>query len=95
MYIFFEILIFMFRIYSYILFLRVILSWFRIVPRYGVWSKVYKFLIDITEPFLAIFRKIIPVIRIGRSYLDLSYIVAILVIQLTIVLLRYIAVRYI
>lgn len=95
MYIFFEILIFILRIYSYILFLRVILSWLRISPRYGTWSKVYKFLMDITEPFLAIFRKIIPIVRMGRSYLDLSYIAAILVIQLVVVLLRYVIIRYI
>jgi len=95
MYIFFEIIIFILRIYSYILFLRVILSWFRISPRYGIWSKIYKFLINITEPFLAIFRKIIPVVRLGRSYLDLSYIAAILVIQLIVVLLRYVVIKYI
>jgi len=95
MYILFEIIIFILRIYSYILFLRVILSWFRISPRYGIWSKINKFLVDITEPFLAIFRKIIPVVRLGRSYLDLSYIAAILVIQLIVVLLKYVVIRYI
>jgi len=95
MQIFFEILIYLLRIYSYILFLRVILSWFRIAPRYGIWSRIYKFLMDTTEPFLAIFRKIIPMARIGGGYLDLSYIAAILVIQLIVVLLRYIVLRYI
>ena len=95
MYIFFVIIIFILRIYSYILFLRVILSWFRISPRYGIWSKIYKFLINITEPFLAIFRKIIPVVRLGRSYLDLSYIAAILVVQLLVIILRYVVLRYI
>jgi len=95
MYIFFEILIFILRVYSYILFLRVILSWFRIAPRYGVWSRIYKLLVDITEPFLALFRRIIPMARIGRSYLDLSYIAAILVVQLVVILLRYVVLRYI
>ncbi|MCD4668881.1 MAG: YggT family protein [Actinomycetia bacterium] len=95
MYIFFEILIFVLRVYSYILFLRVILSWFRIAPRYGVWSKIYKFLVDITEPVLALFRRMIPMARIGRSYLDLSYIAAILVVQLVVILLRYVVLRYI
>jgi len=94
MFIFFEILIFTLRIYSYILFIRIILSWFRIVPRYGLWSKIYKFLIDITDPVLIFFRKIIPNVRIGRSYLDLSYIAAILVVQLVVILLRYIVIIY-
>jgi len=95
MYIFFEILIFILRVYSYILFLRVILSWLRITPRYGVWSRIYKFLVDITEPVLALFRRMIPRARMGGSYLDLSYITAILVVQLIIVLLRYVITRYV
>ncbi len=93
--VFFEIIIFILRIYSYILFFRLILSWFRINPGMGFLGRVYKFLFDITEPFLVLFRKIIPLVRIGRGYLDLSYIAAILVIQLITVLLRYVAVRYI
>ena len=95
MYIFFEILIFILRVYSYILFLRVILSWFRIAPGHGAWGRIYKFLVDITEPLLALFRRIIPMARIGGSYLDLSYIAAILVVQLLVVLLRYVVLRYI
>ncbi|MBN2073364.1 MAG: YggT family protein, partial [Actinobacteria bacterium] len=67
-----------------LIFVRVILSWFRISP-YGFWSGPYKFLVNITEPVLRIFRKIIPFVRMGNSYLDLSYIVVILVVQLLIV----------
>lgn len=93
--IFFEILIFILRIYSYVLFLRLILSWFRINPGYGFLGRAYKFLVDITEPFLVLFRRIIPLVKIGRGYLDLSYIAAILVIQLLVVLLRYVVIRYI
>jgi YggT family protein len=93
--VFFEILIFILRIYSYILFLRLILSWFRINPRYGFLGRTYKLLVDITEPFLLLFRRIIPLVKIGRGYLDLSYIAAILVIQLVVVLLRYVVLRYI
>ncbi|MCD4671014.1 MAG: YggT family protein [Actinomycetia bacterium] len=95
MYIFLEILIFILRVYSYILFLRVILSWFRITPRYGVWSRIYKFLVDITEPVLVLLRRMIPMVKIGGSHLDLSYITAILVVQLIIVLLRYVIIWYI
>jgi len=95
MVVFFEILILILRIYSYILFLRMILSWFRINPGYGLWGRAYKFLVDITEPFLVLFRKIIPLVKVGRGYLDLSYIAAILVLQLVVVLLRYVVLRYI
>ena len=93
--IFVEILIIILRIYTYILILRVILSWFRIMPRGKIWGRAYKFLVDITEPFLHLFRRFIPTIRVGRSYLDLSYIAAILVVQLLVILLRYVVFRYI
>ena len=90
----FEILIFVLRVYSYILFFRLILSWFRINPVRGFLGKAYKILVDITEPFLLLFKRIIPMVRIGRGYLDLSYIAAILVIQLMVILLN-IVLRYI
>jgi len=93
--VFLEILMYILRIYSYVLFIRLILSWFRINPRYGFMGRAYKFLVDITDPFLLLFRRIIPLVRIGRGYLDLSYIVAILVIQLIGVLLRYVVLRHI
>ena len=92
---FFEILIFILRAYSYVLFFRLILSWFRLNPNRGFFGKAFKFMVDITEPFLLLFRRIIPLVRIGRGYLDLSYIAAILVIQLVTVLLRYVVLRYI
>jgi len=91
----FEIMIFVLRVYSYILLLRLILSWFRINPRQGFMGRAYKFLVDITDPFLLLFRKIIPMVKIGSGYLDLSYIAAILVIQLIVILLRYVVLRYI
>ena len=91
----FEIMIFVLRVYSYILLLRLILSWFRINPGQGFMGRAYKFLVDITDPFLLLFRKIIPMVKIGSGYLDLSYIAAILVIQLIVILLRYVVLRYI
>ncbi|MFC2144890.1 YggT family protein [Actinomycetota bacterium] len=91
--IFVQILIIILRVYTYILFLRVILSWLRIIPRGRIWGRAYKFLVDITEPFLQLFRRFIPLVRVGRSYLDLSYIAAILVVQLLVILLRYVVFR--
>ena len=93
--IFVEILIIILRIYVYILFLRIIMSWFRIIPGPGIWGRVYKFLVDITEPLLQLFRRFIPFVRIGGSSLDLSYIAALLVVQLLVLLLRYVVSGYI
>lgn len=90
---FIELVIFFFRVYIGIICIRVIISWFRINPG-GFWIRAYKFLVDITEPFLIIFRKIVPLVKIRRFYIDLSYIVAIIIIELLILLLRYIGYRY-
>ena len=67
--------------------IRVILSWFRISP-VGIWGRIYKVIIEITEPLLLIFKKIIPSLRVGRAYIDLSPIIAILVIQFILYFLR-------
>jgi len=91
---FVELVIFFLRVYIGVIFIRIIISWVRINPG-GFWVRVYKFLVDITEPFLIIFRKIIPLAKIGRFYIDLSYIAAIIIIELLILLLRYISYRYI
>ncbi len=88
----FEIIIRILQIYVWILIIRAVLSWIRITPR-GVWLKAYRFILEITEPFLRIFRRIIPSIRIGDAYLDISFIIAIIVIQIIIFLLRMLMFR--
>lgn len=90
---FIELVIFFLRVYIGIICIRVIISWFRINPS-GFWIKAYKLLVDITEPFLIIFRKIVPLAKIGRFYIDLSYIAVIIIIELLILLLRYVGYRY-
>jgi len=90
----FELIIYFLQIYVWIIILRAILSWLRITP-IGVWLKIYKFIMEITEPFLRIFRRMIPSIKIGKVYLDISFIVAVLAIQFIIFLLRLIIFRVI
>ncbi len=88
-----EFIIWILRIYIWVIFIRVVLSWFRVSP-VGVWGRIYKFIIDITEPFLIVFKKIIPKIRIGRGYLDISPIIAIIVIQIILFFLRLLVSRF-
>jgi len=90
----FELIIYFLQIYVWIIILRAILGWLRITP-IGVWLKIYKFIMEITEPFLRIFRRMIPSIKIGKVYLDISFIVAVLAIQFIIFLLRLIIFRVI
>ncbi|MDP3051149.1 MAG: YggT family protein, partial [Eubacteriales bacterium] len=59
-----------FQVYIYIIFGRIILSWIRHDPHHPVIRFVY----DLTEPFLSIFRRIIP----PFGMIDLSPIVALI-----------------
>ncbi|HOK41810.1 MAG TPA: YggT family protein [bacterium] len=61
-------------IYSFLLFIRVLLSWFPIDP----YNPLYQFLYNITEPILKPLRTII---RFGAVGIDFSPIIAMLIIQ--------------
>jgi YggT family protein len=80
------------QVYVWILFARVILSWFRVNP-YGVWGKLYVFLFRVTEPFLRLIRRIIPSLKTGRGYIDFSPIVAFLIVQVVLWILRFYVIR--
>jgi len=62
---------------STIILARVVLSWFMMNPssQVGLAGSAYQFLLQITEPFLAPLRRVLP--RIGM--LDLSPMVAIII----------------
>jgi uncharacterized protein YggT (Ycf19 family) len=64
--------------YTLLIFLYVVLSWFR--PS-GVLFDVYRTLAMICEPYIGVFRRFMPVGRLGQGYLDFSPFVAILVLQ--------------
>jgi len=65
-------------IYSFLIFARIILSW---VPlRSGTASyRVYSILYDVTEPYLRVFRRYLPLVRFGNAALDLSPVVGLAV----------------
>jgi YggT family protein len=67
----------LFLVYFICILLRILLSWFQL-PYNRYWSPVVRFLEDVTEPYLSIFRRIIPPI----GMFDLSPIVAIFVLRL-------------
>lgn len=61
-------------VYALLLFVYVLLSWFRLP--YSVWlNRVQRFLYDVCDPYLRIFRRVIPPL----GPLDLSPMVAIIV----------------
>ena len=66
-------------VYFVLIFLRIILTWIPRMP-YNRWlNMVVTFITDVTDPYLNLFRRFIPPVRIGPGALDLSPIVAIFV----------------
>lgn len=69
-------------IYTILVFIRVLMSWFRRIPYNPVLNAVLEFVRETTDPYLNIFRRFVPMVRIGPGALDLSPIVAIIVLQI-------------
>ena len=62
-------------VYLVLIFIRIILSWIPRVPYNRVLNGFLKFVTDVTDPYLNLFRRILPPVRIGPGALDLSPIV--------------------
>ena len=68
-------------VYLLVIFLYILMSWFRLP--YNRWlSRLQQFLHDVVNPYLAIFRRFLPALRLGGMGLDLSPIVAIFVLSI-------------
>jgi YggT family protein len=63
-------------VYLVLIFIRIIMSWIPRMPYNRYLSAVLKFVSDVTDPFLNLFRRVLPPVRIGPGALDLSPIVA-------------------
>jgi YggT family protein len=63
-------------VYIVLIFIRIIMSWIPRIP-YNRWlDMVLTFVKDVTDPYLNLFRRFIPPVRMGPGALDLSPIVA-------------------
>ena len=69
-------------VYLVLIFIRIIMSWIPRMP-YNRWlNGVLTFVTDVTDPYLNIFRRVLPPVRLGPGALDISPIVAIIVLQI-------------
>ncbi len=50
----------LFQVYSYILLIRILLSWVRVSPYHPTWGPIIRFIYEVTEPVLAPVRNLIP-----------------------------------
>ena len=69
-------------VYIVVIFIRILMSWFTRIPYNRYLDAFLRFVSEVTDPFLNIFRRIIPTVRIGPGALDLSPIVAVLVLSI-------------
>lgn len=71
------------RIYYFILFARIIMSWFMIGGGAGkTMTDIYRVVYGLTEPLLAPLRSVIPTVRMGMGALDLSPIVLLILLRI-------------
>lgn len=64
-------------VYLFCILAYIVLSWFRLP--YSRWlSAIQRFFFDVVNPYLAVFRRFLPMLRLGGMGLDLSPIIAIL-----------------
>ena len=63
-------------VYLVLIFIRIIMSWIPRMPYNRVLNAVLTFVTDVTDPYLNLFRRFIPPLRMGPGALDLSPIIA-------------------
>ncbi|MEX0993033.1 MAG: YggT family protein [Solirubrobacterales bacterium] len=69
----------LFVVYIVLLFVRILLSWIPRLPYNTLLNGLVKFVHDTTDPYLNVFRRILPPLGRGGFALDLSPIIAIFV----------------
>jgi len=72
----------LFTVYIALIIVRIVLSWIPRMPYQPALRAVVGFVHDVTDPYLNLFRRIIPPVRLGPAALDLSPIVGILLLSI-------------
>ncbi len=73
-----SILIYAIQIYILLIIVRALMSWFPL--RSGTTAyRIYSWVYDVTEPYLRLFRRVLPPVRMGNAALDLSPIIGFVV----------------
>jgi YggT family protein len=66
-------------IYTVLILIRILLTWVPNLPENPILRGLVGFVEDVTEPYLSLWRRIIPPLRGGFGLIDISPIVAIVV----------------
>jgi YggT family protein len=63
-------------VYLVLIFIRIIMTWIPRIPYNRFLDMALSFVRDVTDPYLNLFRRFLPPVRLGPGALDLSPIVA-------------------
>jgi YggT family protein len=66
-------------VYLVLIFIRILTSWIPRMPYNRYLAAFLQFVSDVTDPYLNLFRRFLPMVRMGPGALDLSPIVATIV----------------
>lgn len=66
-------------VYAILIVVRIVLSWIPRLPYNRFLAAAVGFVNDVTDPYLAIFRRFLPPLRVGPGALDLSPTIGLLV----------------
>jgi YggT family protein len=69
----------LFLVYIILIFARILLSWIPRMPYNPTLSAIVKFIHEVTDPYLNLFRRILPPVGGGGFALDLSPIIGVFV----------------
>lgn len=68
----------LFTVYIVLIFLRILLSWVPRMPENGALRSAVQFIYDTTDPYLNVFRRMLPPVGAGGMALDLSPMVGVI-----------------
>ena len=63
-------------VYIILIFIRIVMTWFTRVPYNPTLNAILSFVSDVTDPYLNLFRRFVPAVRLGGGALDLSPMIA-------------------
>jgi YggT family protein len=66
-------------VYVVLIFIRILMSYFRSIPYYRALDVFLRFVTEVTDPWLNLFRRFIPPVRVGPAALDLTPMIAVIV----------------
>lgn len=69
-------------VYLVLIFVRIVMSWIPRMPYNPALNTALTFVRDVTDPYLNLFRRFLPPLRIGPGALDLSPILGIFVLMI-------------